>query len=81
MTSIRKCLLCGWQTEDGSVCKALKCKVFAIKKEGELLSFPGFMKFVLDTKLSFHSYDKFDRAAIAERADLYRSILRWNWNN
>lgn len=46
MTSIRKCLLCGWQTEDGSVCKALKCKVFAIKKEGELLSFPGFMKFV-----------------------------------
>lgn len=46
MNSIRKCLLCGWQSDDGTICKTLNCKVFAIKQEGEILSFPGLMKFV-----------------------------------
>ena len=42
---------------------------------------PGFLKFKETSKLDFKSYSEFKRIAISERAELYKSILKWNWNN
>ena len=41
---------------------------------------PSFLNFKEVSSIPFKSYDKFDRTAIEERANLYRSILLWNWN-
>ena len=40
---------------------------------------PGFVKFVKDSGLQFKSYESYKRADIGERAELYKSILKWNW--
>ena len=40
---------------------------------------PGFLKFMSDSGLPFKSYSEFKRADISERAELYKSILKWNW--
>ena len=42
---------------------------------------PNFLKFKNNSSLSFKSYDEFKRVSIQERAELYKSILIWNWNN
>lgn len=42
---------------------------------------PNFLKFKNNSLLSFKSYDEFKRVSIQERAELYKSILIWNWNN
>ncbi len=42
---------------------------------------PGFLNFKETSKLDFKSYSEFKRIAISERAELYKSILKWNWNN
>ena len=42
---------------------------------------PGFIKFKEKSKLGFKPYTEFKRIAISERAELYKSILKWNWNN
>ena len=42
---------------------------------------PGFSRFVEKTGLPFKSYEHFDKNSILERANLYRSILQWNWND
>lgn len=41
---------------------------------------PGFIRFLDYSKLPFKSYEEFTRASIIERAELYRKILAWNWN-
>lgn len=41
---------------------------------------PGFLQFKDASQLPFKSYDSFKRADINERGDLYKAILRWNWN-
>ena len=41
---------------------------------------PGFLQFRESSRLPFKSYEEFSRDAIAERADLYRRILIWNWS-
>lgn len=40
---------------------------------------PGFLQFVQSSGLPFKPYDDFKMAAINERAELYKSILKWNW--
>jgi len=40
---------------------------------------PGFMAFCSRSGLNFRSYDKFSKTAIAERTELYKAILKWNW--
>jgi len=40
---------------------------------------PGFLRFLQESGLAFRSYDAFNRSSITERADLYKSILAWNW--
>ncbi|MBR3939094.1 MAG: hypothetical protein IKJ67_03855 [Bacteroidales bacterium] len=45
MTTIRKCLICGWGSSS-DVCKALQCKVGYVRRYGELFSFPGMHKFI-----------------------------------
>ena len=40
---------------------------------------PGFNHFVEESKLDFKSYDEFKKQAISDRAELYKSILIWNW--
>ena len=40
---------------------------------------PGFIRFVEKSGLKFKSYSEFKRLSISERADLYKSILKWNW--
>ena len=42
---------------------------------------PGFVKFKNNSGLPFKSYSSFKRVDIGERADLYKSILKWNWEN
>lgn len=42
---------------------------------------PGFVKFKETSKLEFKPYKEFKRIAISERAELYKSILKWNWYN
>lgn len=42
---------------------------------------PGFLKFIEISKLPFKPYNKFKKASFSERANLYKSILMWNWNN
>lgn len=41
---------------------------------------PEFLKFKEASGLPFKSYTHFKRAAITERAKLYKSILLWNWS-
>lgn len=41
---------------------------------------PAFLNFKEVSSIPFKSYENFDRTAIEERANLYRSILLWNWN-
>ena len=40
---------------------------------------PEFLKFKEASGLPFKSYTHFKRTAITERAELYKSILLWNW--
>lgn len=40
---------------------------------------PGFVSFIRRSGLSFKSYEHFKRANITERAELYKAILKWNW--
>ena len=40
---------------------------------------PGFIDFIHKSRLQFKAYDNFDKEAINERTELYRSILKWNW--
>ena len=40
---------------------------------------PGFVSFVHRSSLPFKSYEHFKRANITERAELYKAILKWNW--
>jgi Uncharacterized conserved protein len=40
---------------------------------------PGFLRFTQENQLLFKNYENFSRASITERADLYKSILIWNW--
>ena len=40
---------------------------------------PDFLKFKDASKLDFKSYEHFKRVSISERAELYKSILLWNW--
>lgn len=42
---------------------------------------PGFIKFKEKSKLGFKPYTEFKRIAISERAELYKAILKWNWEN
>lgn len=42
---------------------------------------PTFLNFVESSGLPFKSYADYKRASIAERAELYKRILLWNWNN
>lgn len=41
---------------------------------------PGFVKFIKESGIPFRAYEAFTKDAIAERTDLYRAILRWNWD-
>lgn len=40
---------------------------------------PGFVAFRSRSGLEFKSYEKFKKSAIAERTELYKAILMWNW--
>ena len=40
---------------------------------------PGFTQFINESKLPFEPYDAFESDSIAERAELYKQILRYNW--
>ncbi len=42
---------------------------------------PGFKQFIEISGLPFKPYDEFKLAGINERADLYKQILKWNWQN
>lgn len=42
---------------------------------------PAFLRFVHKSKLPFKSYEVFTKNSIGERAELYKSILLWNWQN
>ena len=41
---------------------------------------PGFLQFKNSSQLNFKYYDSFKRSSIGERGELYKSILKWNWN-
>ena len=41
---------------------------------------PNFKRFIDNSGLQFKSYQEFKKAGIIERADLYKSILEWNFN-
>jgi uncharacterized protein with ParB-like and HNH nuclease domain len=42
---------------------------------------PDFLRFVKNSELPFRSYEEFNNSAINERAELYKKILLWNWQN
>lgn len=42
---------------------------------------PGFNSFVSSSGLPFTPYEHFKKDSIAQRADLYRKILEWDFNN
>ena len=42
---------------------------------------PSFIKFKNESGLDFKSYNEFKKNSISERAELYKSILMWNWKN
>ena len=42
---------------------------------------PDFLRFVEKSDLPFQAYSEFKKAAIGERAELYKKILIWNWKN
>ena len=42
---------------------------------------PGFLKFKEESQLPFEAYESFKRNEIANRAELYRQILLWNWSD
>lgn len=42
--------------------------------------FSGFRDFINRTGLQFKPYEAFSKNSIEQRANLYRSILKWNWN-
>lgn len=42
---------------------------------------PGFTQFINESKLPFEPYDAFESDSIAERAELYKQILRYNWES
>lgn len=42
---------------------------------------PNFVKFMKDSKLPFKHYNEFKHSSINERAELYKSILLWNWQS
>lgn len=42
---------------------------------------PGFLQFKSSSGLPFKSYKEFKMASINERAELYKQILKWNWQN
>ncbi len=42
---------------------------------------PGFISFVENSGLPFKPYDEFKLAGINERAELYKQVLKWNWQS
>ena len=42
---------------------------------------PGFDKFIQRSDLKFTNYSEFKKQSIVERAELYKSILFWNWED
>ena len=42
---------------------------------------PGFKQFIASSGLPFKPYEEFKLAGINERAELYKQILKWNWQN
>lgn len=42
---------------------------------------PGFDKFIQRSGLKFTNYSEFKKQSIVERAELYKSILFWNWED
>ena len=44
------------------------------------LNSPGFIKFKNESKLNFTAYDHFKKMQIAERSELYKNILIWNFD-
>ena len=40
---------------------------------------PGFIEFIRRSGLKFKSLSTFKRSDVLERAELYRNILQWNW--
>ena len=41
---------------------------------------PGFISFLSRSGLKFKAYSEFKKVAIAERTELYKAILTWNWS-
>ena len=41
---------------------------------------PNFIRFISRSGLPFQAYSEFKKAAIGERAELYKKILLWNWD-
>lgn len=41
---------------------------------------PNFMRFIKNSELQFKPYQEFKKTSIIERANLYKSILEWNFN-
>lgn len=48
---------------------------------GKYVSNPGFVQFIARSGLKFKAYESFDKLSIAERTELYKSILVWNWSH
>ena len=40
---------------------------------------PDFVRFKNESGLQFKAYDEFKKISIIERAELYKTILQWNW--
>ena len=41
---------------------------------------PDFIRFIENSNLDFKPYQEFKKSSITERAELYKSILKWNFN-
>ena len=48
--------------------------------EKKYLNSPGFIKFKNESKLNFTAYEHFKKMQIAERSELYKNILIWNFD-
>ena len=48
--------------------------------EKKYVNNPDFVRFMNSSGLNFKAYTEFKKNSIAERAELYKAILLWNWN-
>ena len=48
--------------------------------EKKYVNNPDFVRFMNSSGLNFKAYDEFKKNSIVERAELYKAILLWNWN-